>query len=345
MYRHCIYCSADLGSNEMVERFPVGRRVAFDAAKGRLWAVCAKCARWNLAPIEERWEAVEDAERRFAGSRLRVHGENIGLAMLGDGTRLIRIGRALPRELAAWRYGDELRRRERARQRGATAGLVTNLGILAATALVGAAAAPVFLLSYWAPPVLRALGERRVVHRLAEQDRCGGSPVIRRRDLAGAWLKHDGEGLVLALPAASPDRRHVLQLRGDDARRVVERTMILVNRSAADPRELEVAVDALAASAEPDAFLRSVLGFGRVLTQGNTDGIIAIKSGLAAEPVLRGAEALAVEMALHEEAERRALHGELTLLEAAWRHAEEIAGIADRLALPAGSVRPAGVTR
>jgi hypothetical protein len=57
MYRHCIYCSADLGTNEALENFPVGRTVAFDAAKGRLWAVCRKCARWNLAPIEERWEA------------------------------------------------------------------------------------------------------------------------------------------------------------------------------------------------------------------------------------------------------------------------------------------------
>jgi polyribonucleotide nucleotidyltransferase len=36
-------------------------------------------------------------------------------------------------------------------------------------------------------------------------------------------------------------------------------------------------------------------------------------------------------MAAHEEAERRALDGELALLEAAWRQAEEIASIADDL--------------
>ena len=45
MYRHCIYCSADLGANDAIEAFPVGRTVAVDAEKGRLWAVCAKCAR------------------------------------------------------------------------------------------------------------------------------------------------------------------------------------------------------------------------------------------------------------------------------------------------------------
>jgi hypothetical protein len=43
---------------------------------------------------------------------------------------------------------------------------------------------------------------------------------------------------------------------------------------------------------------------------------------------------LALEMAVHEESERRALEGELHVLEAAWREAEEIAGIADDLLLP-----------
>ena len=40
---------------------------------------------------------------------------------------------------------------------------------------------------------------------------------------------------------------------------------------------------------------------------------------------------LAVEMAVNEENERRALEGELTLLELEWKEAEEIAGIADSL--------------
>src|SRR5688500_18570386 len=43
---------------------------------------------------------------------------------------------------------------------------------------------------------------------------------------------------------------------------------------------------------------------------------------------------LALEMATHEESERRALEGELALLEAAWKEAEEIAAIADNLLLP-----------
>ncbi len=43
---------------------------------------------------------------------------------------------------------------------------------------------------------------------------------------------------------------------------------------------------------------------------------------------------LALEMAAHEETERRAFAGELYLLEEAWREAEEIAAIADRLLIP-----------
>ena len=45
---------------------------------------------------------------------------------------------------------------------------------------------------------------------------------------------------------------------------------------------------------------------------------------------------LALEMAAHEETERRALEGELSILEAAWREAEEIADISDRLLIPKG---------
>lgn len=46
---------------------------------------------------------------------------------------------------------------------------------------------------------------------------------------------------------------------------------------------------------------------------------------------------LAIEMALHEEQERRALAGELLELQAAWRQAEEIANIADSLFVPEGT--------
>ena len=56
MYSTCLFCNGSLGANEAIEPFPVGERLAFDAAKGRLWVICRRCERWNLSPLEERWE-------------------------------------------------------------------------------------------------------------------------------------------------------------------------------------------------------------------------------------------------------------------------------------------------
>ena len=113
MYRTCLFCSNDLGRNEAVEHFPVGRRLAFDAAKGRLWVVCRRCERWNLTPLEERWEAIEECERAFRATRLRVSTDEIGLARLKEGLELVRIGEPQRPEMAAWRYGDQFGRRRR----------------------------------------------------------------------------------------------------------------------------------------------------------------------------------------------------------------------------------------
>src|SRR4051812_13621457 len=113
MYSTCLFCQQSLGKNEAVEHFPVGRRLAFDAAKGRLWVVCRKCERWNLTPLEERWEAIEECERAFRATKLRVSTDHIGLARLKEGTELVRIGEPQRPEMAAWRYGDQFGRRRR----------------------------------------------------------------------------------------------------------------------------------------------------------------------------------------------------------------------------------------
>jgi hypothetical protein len=111
VYSTCLHCHRALGTNEAIEHFPIGKRPAFDAVNGRLWVICPQCARWNLTPIEERWEAVEDAERLFREQRLRTQTDNIGLTRVSDGTDLIRIGKPLRPEFAAWRYGGVFRER------------------------------------------------------------------------------------------------------------------------------------------------------------------------------------------------------------------------------------------
>ena len=72
MFTTCIHCNQDLGRNDAFEVFPVGTRLAFDAAKGRLWVICRRCDRWNLSPLDERWEAIEDAERRAMDGELSL---------------------------------------------------------------------------------------------------------------------------------------------------------------------------------------------------------------------------------------------------------------------------------
>src|SRR5688572_18529358 len=105
MYNTCTFCYGPLGTNSVLETFPIARRVAFDPAKACVWAVCPHCTRWNLVPIEERWEVVDECERRFRRTTLRYSSGNIGLAWLAEDLELVRVGPALRPEFASWRYG------------------------------------------------------------------------------------------------------------------------------------------------------------------------------------------------------------------------------------------------
>jgi hypothetical protein len=335
MYRTCIFCSADLGSNQSLEDFPVGRSIAFDGWKGRLWAVCPKCARWNLAPLEERWEATEAVEKLFRDSRLRAHSENVGLAKLPDGTRLIRIGRALPGELAAWRYGGQLVRR---RRQYLMVGAAATVGVLAAVGGLAALGVGGGLASMWgvASSALEEHRRKKVIHRIAAADSpTGRDLVVRRWHALGARLDDaGGDGIVLHVPDLHREKPKgdwrgrirfsesgVVTLPDAQARVVLGRAMVHVNNKGAAASEIQHAVHLLAGSGSAEEFLRSLAGKGPVLGKRHD----------MEEKQLSPTPALALEMALHEETERRALEGELAVLEAAWREAEEIAAIADAL--------------
>ena len=190
MYSTCLYCHHALGGNEMVEAFPIGRRLAFDPAKGRLWVVCTSCGRWNLAPLDERWEAIEQCERLFRDTRIRVSTDNIGLAKLRDGTELVRVGEPLRPEFAAWRYTDQIvRRRRRALVVGAvaTTGIVASVAGLSIGLGAGGGAWWVFNLLNTARKQVR---KRRVVHRIEQP---GGPLVVRHGDLWRLeWRPPDG---------------------------------------------------------------------------------------------------------------------------------------------------------
>jgi hypothetical protein len=345
MYRNCIFCSADFGTNEVLETFPVGRQLAFDSWKGRLWAVCPGCARWNLSPIEERWEAVEQAEKLFRDARLRVQSENIGLARLPDGTRLVRVGRAIPGELAAWRYGTQLLRRRKRYFVVGGAGLAAGVAAWGGLQALGVGGFGMWL----GFQAIHSRWQQRVVHRVTADDEAaapgqaspgrtadGGEHIIVRRwHLEGMRLAGARPGDELAVeirdahrskPAGwrdgvNPKSRDVVVVSGEQARKVLARAMVHVNRKGASRDLLREANRILEDAGSAESVLRDAAIGGAALGK---------KAGR--DPyLLVGPGALAFEMALNEDAERRALEGELAALEAAWREAEEIAAIADAL--------------
>ena len=337
MYRTCLFCSSALGSNEAVEHFPVGRRLAFDAAKGRLWVVCRKCERWNLTPLEERWEAIEECERAFRATRLRVSTDQIGLARLKEGLELVRIGDPQRPEMAAWRYGDQFgRRRRRQYLIGGAAVLVAGTVVVAGPllGLLGAGAiSPAWNIGNSLVQVYRA---KKLISVPAPEG------VLRTRlaDVERIRLTVQHDTLQLSVPVVThgtstpwwryTKMRETRILEGEAAVRAAGALLPLVNRSGGSAADVQRAVGIVEEAESPERLFESA---ARTLAarSGSGFGDARRRTSLKRVPL---ATRLALEMAAHEETERRALEGELYLLEEAWQQAEEIAAIADDMFLP-----------
>ena len=337
MYSTCLFCNGSLGSNDWIEHFPVGRRLAFDATKGRLWVVCHLCGRWNLSPLEERWEAIEECERSFRGTTVRVSTGNVGLARLASGLELIRIGSPLRPEFAAWRYGQRLTTRRRKSQYVAGAGVAA--AAVAAVAL-GPTLAPALSLGAISiivvPGLTTIMGAVPIVGMLAARDYIVHDRVVARlpndRRIVTVRAKHLGdielhvrgrEGATLAVPHDGGWAQF------NDAA-AMHATGVLIagaNRFGGDPTRVQDAVRQIEDAGDASGFLfeashRNRWRGGRVMSLVNTYRQLGAMH-------LSPTERLALEMAVHEESERHALEGELGALEAAWRDAEQIAAICD----------------
>ncbi len=315
----------------------MGRRVAFDSAKGRLWVVCTHCGRWNLTPFEERWEALEECERLFRGTRLRVATDNIGLAQPAWGFELVRIGAALRPEIAAWRYGGKLLNRSTS-----LAAYAGRLGI-----------------NRKAVMRIRTLPRRHEV--LARVRGEGTRLTVRWAHLPEAQLLRPDHDETWRLQVHHDRGLSILQ--GTEAMKAARVILTALNDGRASEWMVQAALDRLDDAANAQSY------FGRV-------GMLAIKSSWGRVPALRAVmdearesdgrslaerlivrlttrsfwsrggtgseertplhwlpdvDRLALEMAANEDAERRALTGELRQLEEAWREAEEVAAIADHI--------------
>jgi hypothetical protein len=205
VYTRCINCYGDLGRNDVVERLPIGRRLAFDGARGRLWVVCRLCRRWNLTPMEERWEAIEACERLYRAAPQRRGTGEIGLARHSSGLDLVRIGEPPPLELATWRYGELFRRR-----RIQSLAVGATVGVAGAAVFLGAKVVGGVLLignPYLAYQLTRALYEsargRRVVHIPQPS---GATLSLQQRDVARIRVVPSGRDERWALRATSCPR-------------------------------------------------------------------------------------------------------------------------------------------
>lgn len=253
MYSTCIFCHSSLGFNQVIEAFPVGHRLAFDSAKGRLWAVCTHCERWNLTPIEERWEAIEDCERNFRSVKTRVSTREIGLARLEDGSELVRIGKPLLPEHASWRYGDQFGTR-RARNLATSAALVAGIalfipyGLLTAGSCVFAGLNAYFILDQLTrqPQRLRTVAKARSAE--------GKEVLIRGRDAektiivsgtsSSQWglLVPRWSPRISVLRVGYPVEPSFAEFRGEAALQVAGRILPIINSRGAPQKRVREAV-------------------------------------------------------------------------------------------------------
>ena len=359
MFATCIFCTRHLGTNEAIEAFPVGRRLAFDAARGRLWVVCPNCDRWNLTPLEERWEAIESAERIYRDSKLRVATENIGLAKVPEGLDLVRIGKPQRPEMAAWRYGDQFGRRRRRAIIGGVAAVgaagVAGILLLPFSGFFAGLATGMAGMGGLAGAFGAGKGKQNALFGqrwIADGE--GGHLLITPSELMTAKLSaraitssppgRSAEGWVLRMPykirreSTRPRLRDMLNLpaegektfEGPAALEVARHVLPLINGWGGSSRSVQDAVMELENWGGPDRAFAAAANNIRVYAAQQTFGDTGALQFFP-RPVR-----LALEMAAHEEQERRALEGELKQLEQEWRDAEEIAAISDDMLLPSG---------
>jgi hypothetical protein len=335
VYTTCLYCARPLPGNDVIEHQPVGQRLAFDTASGRLWVICLPCSRWNLVPFDQRLEAIDDCERQYREARARYSTGNIGLARINERLELVRIGPALKPEFAAWRYGRILRRRRWQltsddSSSGSLAGTIHS--ILSRTVRV-------LTLPLWDSSVRvdMAFAENRTL-RDPWTDRLVPVPVaamahatlVLQSDLEWALeipYRTDLDGLLGADPLELLSiRDHPAGgiFRGGSLLPTLGRTSPVLERRRPSADVVNEAIRLLEVTGGEGSRLFSYVA-GRPMRFNTARSFPLID----AYPEVR----LAMEMAAHEDTERRALEGELKLLEREWREADRLAKITDDLAL------------
>jgi len=309
MLRSCLFCRSALHGNDLIEHFPVGRRLAYDPARGRLWAVCPVCSRWSLAPIEERWEALEELEKLVRDrATLLIQTDHIGLLRVGE-LDIVRVGRAELREEAWWRYGRAIAARRAVSWaiNGAQLALMAATGSLLLPGAVGSAAEWLrFGHTAWR-------GEVFCQHCGRATRRLAFSEATKLFLIPGP----DGTPALKAecTPCAVRAQGGWIHWTGADAERAIRRVMAFQNAAGASRKSVTEASSTIEAAGSAGALLAH-----------------------AAErrPQLRDfrkwkyrTASLALEIAANEDIEHRLLELEAKALALRWKEEEALADISD----------------
>lgn len=333
MYSRCIRCRRSLGKNRELPHLPVGGRVAFDSAKGRVWVICERCDQWNLVPIEERWEILGECDTVAKTAEVHGPGDHLAIARTSSGLELLRVGAMSDADVANWRYGRQLVERRRLLWWIVLAfmGVAGALGLRAGVALgsgwlglyVAVLTGALFGFAWANPPHLRPI-------RIALDQRAIVVWPWRIGDLAiGQRGAHGRPAIVVP---GRPER----QLTGGDAAELLARMLPVMNDADCASTSLGLkfgptygvdlvrqAVDRAthAEHAARDAGLRP----WEVIAADNT-GIVLRYMSLT--------DRLALEIAATEEIEQRELARSAERAGPTWQEEELIAGIADDLLVP-----------
>jgi hypothetical protein len=313
MFHSCAFCSGALGGDGGASGLGVGRRFAFDGWKSRAWVICQRCGRWNLTPLDGRLDAVAALERMAAAGRVAATTDQVALIRLGS-CDVVRVGKPPRIEMATWRYGERIKARQREKMKVVVPVTVAVVGLSVAVNLAAGGSMGVFMGQI---PTLSngiytgLVGYRKVPIEPPVCSRCGAIMVLRARHIQQARLSrtvHQDLALLLTCPRCEAIGA---MLEGADAELALRHGLTYVNlrKGRRVKRKAEEAAKVVERHGGPqeliaDASRREV----RVGT-------------------LKGADGLALEMAVDEQAEVRELERE-------WRRAEEIAEIADNLLVP-----------
>ena len=301
MYTHCLVCRAAFPEGRLLEHVPRGDRVAYDLNRGRLWLVCRSCRRWNLVPLESRWEALEELEGLVSGTaRLLSQTDHIALFRVGP-LEIVKIGSAGLAEEAWWRYGRQLPVRSR--------------------------------ISRWIPPLLRRLrfGDYAWVGRRSCPE-CSHAfedlPFSDRQIL----IVRPGEGLAeVEAPAESGARvdaggaftltrrcprcrsaeRGGLHLSGIEAELALARVLAFQNSLGESQVTVRAAARLLDDPEGPAALVRVLSRHGRAMGDLQPIGLTAL------------------EITVNAARERTLMRLETEALQARWRREEELATLVD----------------